>query len=54
MKLSITGTRPMACRAKKVTTPAELVGSKTPTRSPFSVSRESLCPSANAARMTSV
>ena len=54
VKLSIAGTRPKACRAKKVTTAAELDGSSTPTRSPGSVMPAILRPSAKAARIRSV
>ena len=54
VKLSSTGVRPKACRAKRVTTPAELVGSRQPTRSPFLVNLAIRLPSANAARIRSV
>ena len=54
VKLSMVGTRPKAWRAKKVTTPAELAGSMTPTRSPFSVRAAIRRPRAKAARIRSV
>ena len=54
VKLSMAGVRPKACRAKKVTTEAELAGSMTPTRSPGLVKAAILRPSAKAARIRSV
>ena len=54
VKLSMVGTRPKACRAKKVTTPAELAGSMTPTLSPFSVKAAIRRPRAKAERKRSV
>ena len=54
VKLSIVGTRPKACRAKKVTTPAELDGNSTPTRSPFLVIPDRRRPRAKAPRIRSV
>ena len=54
VKLSMVGTRPKACRAKKVTTPAELAGSMTPTLSPFSVTAAIRRPRAKAERNRSV
>ena len=54
VKLSMVGTRPKACRAKKVTTAAALAGSITPTRSPGLVIASILRPSAKAARIRSV
>ncbi len=54
LKFSITGTRPRACRAKKVTTTPMLVGNRTPTCSPGSVSFSMRRPSAKLARIRSV
>ncbi len=49
VKLSIAGTRPWLCNAKKVATTPATLGSSTPTRSPFSVPTASLRPSTWAA-----
>ncbi len=54
VKFSIVGTRPNACRPKKVTTPPELDGSITPTRSPGFVNPAILRPSAKLARIRSM
>ncbi len=54
LKFSITGTRPMASRAKKVATAPRLVGSSTPTCSPGAVTFDSRRPRAKAARIRSV
>ena len=54
VKFSMVGVRPVACRAKKVTTPPALDGSMTPTRSPLAVKPAILRPSAKAARTRSV
>ena len=54
VKLSMAGTRPKACRAKKVTTAPALEGSSTPTRSPRPVPAAILRPSAKLARIRSV
>ena len=54
VKFSMVGVRPMACRAKNVTTPPPLDGSMTPTRSPLVVKPAIFRPSAKAARIRSV
>ncbi len=54
VKFSITGTRPKACRAKKVTAAPRLVGNNTPTCSREAVTRAIRRPSAKAARTRSV
>ncbi len=54
VKFSITGIRPLACKAKKVTAAPMPVGRSTPTGSAGAVTRSILRPSAKAARIRSV
>ena len=54
VKFSMVGTRPKACRAKKVTTEPAPEGNRTPTCSPGSVMAAILRPKAKLARMRSV
>ncbi len=52
LKFSIAGTRPLACKAKNVTTTPAEFGKSTPTASPGSASRESLRPRICAERIS--
>jgi hypothetical protein len=54
VKFSMVGTRPKACRAKKVTTEPEPDGNRMPTFSPGLVMAAILRPSAKLARIRSV